>query len=85
MGRRQTRIMDMRMLLGIVGLLVTLAIVAGIAKTQLRQVVAPAPESMAASAADGAESTTATRDLPHKIQDDLTRAMQQAPQRDESR
>lgn len=75
----------MRMLLGIVGLLVTLAIVAMIARTQLGRVAAPAPESTAASAADIAESTAAARDLPRKIQDDLTRAMQQAPQRDESR
>lgn len=79
----------MRMLLGIVGLLVTLAIVAMIARTQLRQVVATAPAvapgSMAASATEGAESMAATpaRDLPRKIQDDLTRAMQQAPARDD--
>ncbi|MDO9315041.1 MAG: hypothetical protein Q7T97_10895 [Burkholderiaceae bacterium] len=75
----------MRMLLGIVGLLVTLAIVSMIAKTQLRQVVAPAPESAAASAVEGTESmaSTPTRDLPRKIQDDLTRAMQQVPARDD--
>ncbi len=78
----------MRMLLGIVGLLVTLAIVALIARTQLTPVSATAPmvESMSASAAAGSEATSsADLDLPRKIQDDLTRAMQQAPQRDESR
>ncbi|MBP6224460.1 MAG: hypothetical protein KA439_05315 [Rhizobacter sp.] len=76
----------MRMLLGIVGLLVTLAIVALIARTQLRQVTATAPavssEETSASAAEGGEPT-ATRDLPGKIQQDVTRAMQQAPQRDD--
>jgi hypothetical protein len=75
----------MRMLLGIVGLLVTLAIVALIARTQLRQVTASVPAAASAPLVDGEPSTAmpATRDLPRKIQDDLTRAMQQAPARDD--
>jgi hypothetical protein len=71
----------MRMLLGIVGLLVTLGIVGLIAKVQLRQVTATAP-AVASGAASAAETPSAL-DLPRKVQDDLTRAMQQAPQRDE--
>lgn len=78
----------MRMLLGLVGLLVTLAIVGLIAKVQLKQLTATAPAaaSGSASAAADAESTAApavTRELPRKIQDDVTRAMQQAPNRDD--
>lgn len=72
------------MLLGFVGLLVTVAIVALVARVQLRQGVAMAPA--AASAVEGSDTTTSvpvTRDLPRKIQDDLTRAMQQAPARDD--
>lgn len=71
----------MRMLLGIVGLLVTLAIVGLIARVQLKQVASTSPA--AASGSASASESPSTRDLPRKIQDDLTRAMQQAPQRDD--
>jgi hypothetical protein len=82
----------MRMLLGCVSLLVVLAIVGLLAKTQLKQVSgndsAAAVSLSAASAAgvDPALAATSTRDLPRQVQDDLVRAMQAAPARgDDSR
>jgi len=77
----------MRMLLGCVSLLVVLAIVGLLAKTQLKQVsttnATAVVSSDAASAAgvDPALAATPTRDLPRKVQDDLVRAMQAAPAR----
>ena len=74
----------MRMLLGIVGLLVTLAIVGLIAKVQLKPLAAVAP-GVASGSASSPEPQS-TLELPRKIQDDLTRAMQQAPRpEDDSR
>ncbi len=71
----------MRMVLGLVGLLVTLAIVGWIAKGQLQQSAATAPAAVSGAASSAA--TASARDLPRKIQEDLTRAMQQAPTRDD--
>ncbi|MDL2338510.1 MAG: hypothetical protein QFE16_11775 [Pseudomonadota bacterium] len=73
----------MRMLLGIVGLLVTVAIVGLVAKAQLRPLAAPSPGQASESASASAAATPSTRDLPRKVQDDLTRAIQQAPARDD--
>ncbi len=79
----------MRMLWGGVSLLLTSVIVALVAKTQLRQVGSARPASSAASAVQGGEpglAATPARDLPRKVQDDLVRALQAAPERsDESR
>ncbi len=82
----------MRMLLGCVSLLVVLAILGLLAKTQLKQVSGDGPAAAvalsAASAAgvDPAPATTPMRDLPRQVQDDLVRAMQAAPARgDDSR
>ena len=78
----------MRMLLGCVSLLVVLAIVGLLAKTQLKQVSTAAVTPTAASAAgiDPTLAATPTRDLPRKVQDDLVRAMQAPPARgDDSR
>lgn len=82
----------MRMLLGCVSLLVVLAIVGLLAKTQLKQVsataAAVAASSGAASAADIDPTVVATPtpDLPRNEQDDLVRAMQSPPARgDDSR
>ncbi|MEI7464709.1 MAG: hypothetical protein WCJ87_05150 [Burkholderiales bacterium] len=82
----------MRMLLGCVSLLVVLAIVGLLAKTQLKQVsstaAAVAASSGAASAADIDPTVAATpaTDLPRHVQDDLVRSMQLPPTRgDDSR
>ena len=82
----------MRMLLGGVSLLVVLAIVGLLAKVQLRSADTPdaagvvTPEPASAVEIDPALAATPTHDLPGKVQDDLTRAMQAAPARaDESR
>lgn len=71
----------MRMLLGIVGLLVTLVIAVLIAKVQLKSLGATAPAVVSGSASS--PDATSTIDLPRKIQNDLTRAMQQAPRSDD--
>ncbi len=71
----------MRMLLGLVGLLVTLAIVGLIAKAQLKPLAATAPALVSGSASS--PDMPSNLDLPRKIQDDLTRAMQQAPRADD--
>lgn len=72
----------MRMLWGGVSLLVVLAIVVWLARTQLRQEHTAAPQGMpeAASAA-GIDPAIPARDVPRKVQDDLMRAMQTAPAR----
>jgi hypothetical protein len=82
----------MRMLLGCVSLLVVLAIVGLLAKTQLKQVsatsspMAVSPRAASAALVDPALAATPTRDLPRKVQDDLVRAMQAPPARgDDSR
>ena len=82
----------MRMLLGCVSLLVVLAIVGLLAKTQLKQVsghgavVAVSPDAASAAGLDPALAATPTRDLPRQVQDDLVRAMQAPPARgDDSR
>lgn len=82
----------MRMLLGCVSLLVVLAIVGLLAKTQLKQVsangaaAAVSPSAASAAGVDPALAATSTRDLPRQVQDDLVRAMQAAPARaDDSR
>lgn len=82
----------MRMLLGCVSLLLVLAIVGLLAKTQLKHAgtanATAAVSSNAASAAgvDPALAATPVRDLPSKVQDDLVRAMQAPPARgDDSR
>ena len=78
----------MRMLVGCVSLLVVLAIVGLLAKTQLQQASAVAVTPAAASAAgvDPVLAATPARDLPRKVQDDLVRAMQAPPARgDDSR
>ena len=82
----------MRMLLGCVSLLVVLAIVGLLAKTQLKQgsghgaVVAVSPDAASAAGIDPALAATPTRDLPRKVQDDLVRALQAPPARgDDSR
>lgn len=79
----------MRMLLGCVSLLVVLAVVGLLAQTQLKQVgasgaaVAISPSAASAAGVDTALAATPTRDLPRKVQDDLIRAMQAPPARDD--
>lgn len=82
----------MRMLLGCVSLLVVLAIVGLLAKTQLKQVsghgtsVVVLPAAASSADIDPALAATPARDLPRRVQDDLVRAMQSAPARgDDSR
>ena len=82
----------MRMLLGCVSLLVGLAIVGLLAKTQLKQVsghgnsVVVLPAAASSADSDPALAATPARDLPRQVQDDLVRAMQSAPARgDDSR
>jgi hypothetical protein len=82
----------MRMLLGCVSLLVVLAIVGLLAKTQLKQVsatgaaVAISPAAASAAGVDPVLAATPTGDLPRKVQDALVRAMQAPPARgDDSR
>lgn len=82
----------MRMLLGCVSLLVVLAVVGLLAKTQLKQLgatsaaVAVTPAAASAAGIDPALAATPTRDLPRQVQDDLVRAMQAPPARgDDSR
>ena len=82
----------MRMLLGCVSLLVVLAMVGLLAKTQLKQAsghgaaVAVSPDAASATGIDPILAATPTRDLPRQVQDDLVRAMQAAPARaDDSR
>lgn len=82
----------MRMLLGCVSLLVVLAIVGLLAKTQLKQVgasgaaVTISPAAASAAGIDPSLAATPARDLPRKLQDDLVRAMQAPPARgDDSR
>lgn len=79
----------MRMLLGCVSLLLVLAIVGLLAKTQLKQVggahatAVVSPEAASAAGIDPALAATPTRDLPRQVQDDLVRAMQTPPARDD--
>ena len=82
----------MRMLLGCVSLLLVLAVVGLLAKTQLKHVGASSAtagvSSDAASAAGAPPALAAApvRDLPRQVQDDLVRAMQAPPARgDDSR
>ncbi len=82
----------MRMLLGCVSLLLVLAVVGLLAKTQLKHAgttnATAAVSSNAASAAgvDPSLAATPVRDLPRQVQDDLVRAMQAPPTRgDDSR
>ncbi len=82
----------MRVLFGCLSLLVVLAIVGLLAKTQLKQLGAPSaagaasPSAASAAGVDPAVAATPTRELPRKVQDDLVRALQAAPERgDDSR
>lgn len=82
----------MRMLLGGVSLLLALAVLGLLAKTQLKHAgTASAPAAVSANAAsaigvDPPLAATPVRDLPRQVQDDLVRAMQAPPTRgDDSR
>ena len=82
----------MRMLLGCVSLLVVLAVVGLLAKTQLKHAgtssatAAVASDAASAAGLDPVLAATPVRDLPRQVQDDLARAMQAPPARgDDSR
>ena len=72
----------MRVLWGGVSLLLVLALVGWLAKTQLRPPRQDTPQGPAqAASAVGLDPTTSARDLPRQVQDDVTRAMQAASAR----
>lgn len=74
----------MRMIFGVLGLLVVLALAGLAVRTQLQSVGAPVPmpDSGAASMPGASDaSTPSPRQLPQKVQDDLNKIMQQAPAR----
>lgn len=77
----------MRMLLGCVSLLVVLAIVGLLAKTQLKHVgassatAAVSPDAASAAGVPPSLAATPVQDLPRQVQDDLVRAMQAPPAR----
>lgn len=77
----------MRMLLGCVSLLLVLAVVGLLAKTQLKHVgtssatAAVSPDAASAAGVPASLAAAPMRDLPSKVQDDLVRAMQAPPAR----
>jgi hypothetical protein len=74
----------MRMVFGVLGLLVTLAIVGVLAKKALQPLQLPAPDAAGASA-PVLQGTPAqqSRQLQNQVKDDVNKLMQQAPARAE--
>jgi hypothetical protein len=77
-----------RIVFNVLGLLVVVAIVGSIARTQLHALNAPSSSSAAAAASAAAVSASEMpaaavpmRDLPQQIGQDVSRAMQPAPGR----
>lgn len=74
----------MRMVFGVLGLLIALAIVGSLVKRQLQAVGAPVrPEAASTAGVAPTSGTPAqqSQQLQHRIADDVNRLMQQAPAR----
>lgn len=75
----------MRLLFGMLGLLVTLAIVGVLAKKALQPLQVNSASGAAAASAPALQGTPAqqSRQLQNQVKDDLNKLMQQAPARAE--
>ena len=69
----------MKMILGVLGLLLAVAIVGSLARRQLQTVAAPSPVGAPASGV-----RLRSHALPKQVQQDLTRAMQAQPARNDA-
>ena len=75
----------MRIVFGVLGLLLVLAIVGSLAKRQLQAVRVPVPTGEAASAPVlSGTPAQQSQQLQRKVADDVNRLMQQAPARTEA-
>jgi hypothetical protein len=71
----------MRIVLGVFSMLIALAVVAVLARQQLRAVGAAATPGLVTAPAASAVPATQSRALQQQVQQDLERALQQAPAR----
>jgi hypothetical protein len=71
----------MRMILGVLALLVALAIVGYLAKTQLKAVTVAPVAGVPATQAPAATPAQQSQQIQRRVQDDIARAMQQGADR----